>query len=50
MADDPCPIVPGTKGTVAYVDDAGTLHVDWDDGRTLGLLPGLDVYQVIEAE
>jgi hypothetical protein len=28
---------PGTEGTVALVDCVGTLHVDWDDGSSLGL-------------
>lgn len=27
---------PGTTGTVRRVDDIGTVHVDWDDGMTLG--------------
>lgn len=29
---------PGTRGTVAFVDDLGTVHVNWDDGRRLGLV------------
>jgi hypothetical protein len=37
-------LAPGTAGTVEHVDDAGTVHVRWDDGRTIGLvqrpLPG----------
>lgn len=28
----------GTKGTVTHVDDAGTIHVKWDNGSTLGLV------------
>jgi hypothetical protein len=28
---------PGDEGTVALVDDAGTLHVNWDSGKNLGL-------------
>ncbi len=28
---------PGTEGTVAFVDDMGTLFVDWDNGSNLGL-------------
>lgn len=28
---------PGTKGTVAYVDSTGTIHVKWESGSTLGL-------------
>ena len=30
-------IPTGTTGTVISVDDAGTLHVKWDTGSTLGL-------------
>lgn len=32
------PIEPGTFGTVTVIDDAGTVHVDWDNGRRLGLV------------
>lgn len=28
----------GTRGTVDLVDDAGTIHVRWDDGHHLGLV------------
>jgi hypothetical protein len=28
---------PGATGTVSFIDDAGTLHVNWDSGSTLGL-------------
>ena len=27
----------GTKGTVLYVDDIGTIHVSWDCGGSLGI-------------
>lgn len=30
---------PGSKGTVQFVDDVGTVHVQWDNGSTLGLCP-----------
>ena len=33
MGDDPRPIEPGTKGTVRMVDDIGTVHCDFDNGR-----------------
>ena len=31
---------PGTKGTVAYVDDIGQIGVKWDTGSSLSLIPG----------
>ena len=31
------PIESGEKGTVNYVDDIGTIHINWDNGRTLGI-------------
>ena len=47
MGDDPRPIPPGTKGTVRTVDDIGTVHCDFDNGRHLGLIPGEDSFHVI---
>ena len=37
--DDYCPIGSETCGTVEFVDDAGTLHCKFDNGRTLGVIP-----------
>ena len=42
--DDPynkC-LVPGCRGTVAGVDDMGTIHVAWDCGSSLGIVYGVD--------
>lgn len=36
MDDAQAPPV-GTMGTVAYVDDIGTIHVKWDNGSSLGV-------------
>ena len=47
MGDDPHPIPPGTKGTVRVVDDAGTVHCNFDNGRSLGLVPGEDSFNKI---
>jgi Domain of unknown function (DUF4314) len=38
---------PGAKGTVTYVDVLGTIHVKWEGGSTLGLVPGEDSWKVI---
>ena len=32
----------GTKGTVVFVDDTATIHVEWDNGSTLGVVYGED--------
>ena len=43
--DDPLSPVPaGIKGTVLFVDDAGQIHMQWDNGRTLALVPGVDSF------
>lgn len=47
MGDDPRPIEPGTKGTVRIVDDMGTVHCDFDNGRRLGLVPSEDSFHII---
>lgn len=38
--DDPynTKLVPGCKGTVRYVDDIGTIHVQWDCASNLGIV------------
>ncbi len=38
---------PGDRGTVDFVDDMGTIHVAWDNGSTLGLVPGEDQYRFV---
>lgn len=48
MNDDPNPVPPGTTGTVKFVDDAGTLHTDFDNGRSLGICPEVDSFHKIE--
>ena len=47
MGEDPRPVPAGTKGTVLYVDDIGTVHCRFDDGRRLGLVPGEDLFHTI---
>ena len=50
MGCDPNPIPPNTKGTVIDVDDIGTLHCDFDNGRSLGIVPGEDTFRTLTAE
>lgn len=34
----------GLKGTVSFVDDAGQIHVNWGNGRTLPVIPEIDSF------
>ena len=47
IGDDPRPIPPDMKGTVRVVDDLGTVHCNFDNGRCLGLIPGEDGFHAI---
>ena len=49
--DDPyAPIPSGTRGTVEHVDDAAQIHMRWDNGRTLALVPGEDSFRKLTDE
>lgn len=39
---------PGCRGKVVFIDDTGTVHVKWDNGSSLGLLPEYDKWKVIK--
>ena len=41
------PVTPGTEGVVDVVDDDGQLHMKWDNGRTLAIVPGEDSFTVL---
>lgn len=45
--DDKYSIPKGSKGSVDYVDDAGQIHMNWDNGRTLALIYGVDKFKKI---
>ena len=40
-------LAPGALGTVQRVDSLGTVHVTWDDGHCLGLVPDEDRYELV---
>lgn len=42
MVQDPRPVPSGTKGFVLTVDDMCTIHCRFENGRHLGLIPGVD--------
>lgn len=43
--NDKWAVPSGTRGTVDYVDDAGQIHMKWDNGRTLAIIPQADVFR-----
>ena len=51
MGIDPRPVVDDTRGTVRCVDDMGTIHCDFDNGCSLGVIPKEDSFRKLtEAE
>ena len=50
MGEDPRPIEPNTRGTVDVVDDIGTIHCTFDNGRHLGLVYGEDSFRKLTQE
>ena len=50
MGDDPRPVENDTRGTVNCVDDIGTVHCSFDNGRSLGLVPSEDSFRTLTAE
>ena len=44
---DPNPVPEGSKGVVSFVDDCGTVFVNFDNGRSLGVCPEVDKFHKI---
>ena len=42
-------LVPGCKGTVTGVDDAGSIHVRWDIGSSLAVVYGEDACKKLDS-
>jgi len=50
MRDQYNPVEPGTTGTLDFIDDIGTFHCIWDNGRTLGLVLDEDRFSILPQE
>jgi hypothetical protein len=37
----------GDTGTVSFIDDTGTVFVNWDNGSSLGLIPREDNWEYL---
>ena len=47
--DDPyTKLKPGDRGNVDHVDDAGGIHIQWDNGSGLAAVWGEDVIKIVE--
>ena len=46
--NDEYPVAEGEMGTINNVDDMGTIHVQWDSGRRIGLIQGEDKYEILD--
>lgn len=47
--EDPNPVPVGMMGTVEDVDDIASLIVQWDNGRQLHVLHGIDEVEKIDS-
>ena len=45
MGDDPRPVEDNMRGTVEFVDDMGTIHCGFDNGRSIGIVPSEDSFR-----
>jgi transcription antitermination factor NusA-like protein len=45
--DDKDPVPSNTEGTIHHVDGIGQIHVKWDNGRTLAVVPDKDTYEIL---
>jgi len=46
--EDSQAIPSGTKGVVKIVDDQGQLHMEWENGRSLAVVPDIDEFIVLQ--
>lgn len=45
---DERPVPAGTEGSVIYIDGIGQIHVMWDNGSTLAIIPTVDRFDYVK--
>lgn len=50
MSDSYAPVPSGRRGTVKFVDSMGTIFPEWDNGRSLGVVPSEDSFRKLTQE
>jgi hypothetical protein len=48
MEEEPYPVESGMMGTITHVG-WDVINVDWDNGRKLGVVMGVDRYEIMES-
>ena len=49
MRNEKYPILPGTIGEVTHIDDLGSIHMKWQNGSSLAIIPEVDSFRVAPA-
>lgn len=47
IQDSYAPVPSGTEGTIYFIDDAGQIHMQWDNGRSFALISNVDKFSVV---
>ena len=50
MRNETYPVLPGTIGEVTHIDDAGSIHMRWENGSSLALISEVDSFKAVVAE
>ena len=48
IVDEYSNLKKGTRGTITAIDDIGQIHILWETGSTLALLPEIDTFKIIK--
>ena len=49
MRDEKYPVLPGTIGEVTHIDDMGSVHMKWQNGSSLAIIPEVDSFKIVGA-
>ena len=47
MRDEKYSVIPGTVGEVTHIDDMGSIHMKWENGSSLAIIPEVDSFKVV---
>jgi hypothetical protein len=48
MNDPYSKLESGDEGTIEFEDDIGQIHISWDHGSSLALIPGVDEFIILQ--